>query len=90
MRLAFPAAAVLLPVAFFLSVLMPQDREPSPVIHLAYAGAVVLVSGLLTLGVGLFRSETPRSAPSRSRSHDAPSPPAPREPHPRPSAPTSP
>ena len=89
-RLALPAAAVLLPVAFFLSVLMPQAREPSPVIHLAYAGAVVLVSGLLTLGVGLFRSETPRSAPSRSRSHDAPSPPAPREPHPRPSAPTSP
>jgi hypothetical protein len=89
-RLAFPAAAVLLPVAFFLSVLMPQAREPGPVIHLAYAGAVVLVSGLLTLGVGLFRSQTPRPAPSGSPSPDALSPPAPREPHPRPSSPTSP
>ncbi|MGY1640602.1 hypothetical protein ACI782_05640 [Geodermatophilus sp. SYSU D00703] len=89
-RLTLPAAAVLLPVAFFLSVLMPQAREPSPVIYLAYAGAVVLVSGLLTLAVGLFRSETPRAAPSGSPSHDALSPPAPRGPHPRPSSPTSP
>src|SRR5918998_3152494 len=89
-RLAFSAAAVLLPVAFFLSVLMPQAREPGPVIHLAYAGAVVLVSGLLTLAVGLLRSGTPRSAPGGTPSHEALSSPAPREPHPRPSSPTSP
>jgi len=88
-RLAFPAAAVLLPVAFFLSVLLPQAREPSPVVHLAYAGAVVLASGLLTLAVGLLRSETPRASLGGSPSHDALSSPAPHAPHPRPSSPTS-
>jgi hypothetical protein len=89
-RLAFPTAAVLLPVAFFLSVLMPQAREPNAVIHVAYVGAVVLVSGMLTLGIGLLRTTTSRSAPGRSPSPGALSPPAPREPHPRPSSPTPP
>jgi hypothetical protein len=89
-RLAFPAAAVLLPVAFFLSVLVPEAHEPSPVIYLAYAGAAVLVSGLLTLAVGLLRSEMPRPAPGGSPSQGALSPPAPRAPRSRPSSPTSP
>ncbi len=57
-RLAIPAAAVLLPVAFFLSVLDPDATEPNGLVRLAYLGAVVLVAGLLTLGVGLVRSRT--------------------------------
>jgi len=89
-RLAFPTAAVLLPVAFFLSVLMPQDREPSAVIHLAYAGAVVLVSGMLTLAVGLLRGTTSPSARGGSPSPEALAPPPPRDPHPRASSPTPP
>jgi hypothetical protein len=54
-RLAFPIAAILMPVAFFLSVLSPQATEPNALIYLAYVGGVVLAVGLLTLGVGLLR-----------------------------------
>jgi hypothetical protein len=55
-RYAIPGAAVLLPIAFFLSVLSPEATEPNAVIYLAYLGAVSLVAGLLTLGVGLLRA----------------------------------
>ena len=54
-RLAVPVAAVLLPIAFFLSVLSPDATEPNFLINLAYLGAVLLVAGLITLGVGLLR-----------------------------------
>ena len=89
-RLAFPTAAVLLPVAFFLSVLMPDARQPGPIVYLAYVGAVVLVSGMLTLAIGLLRGGTPRSASDRSPSPEALAPPGRREPHARTSSPTSP
>jgi hypothetical protein len=55
-RLAFPTAAVLLPLAFFLSVLTPDATAPNPLINLAYLGAIVLVAAMLTLGIGLARS----------------------------------
>src|ERR687885_722388 len=35
-RLAFPVAALLMPLAFFLSVLSPEAEEPSALINLAY------------------------------------------------------
>jgi drug/metabolite transporter superfamily protein YnfA len=54
-RWALPVAAILLPVAFFLSVLSPDATRPSGLIYLAYAGAVVLAAGLITLGVGLLK-----------------------------------
>ena len=54
-RASIPSAAILLPVAFFLSVLSPDATEPNALINLAYVGAVVLVAGLLTLGIGLVR-----------------------------------
>ncbi|HJZ80175.1 MAG TPA: hypothetical protein VKD91_07510 [Pyrinomonadaceae bacterium] len=54
-RWALPAAAILLPGAFFLSVLTPNATEPGGVIYLAYAGAIVLAAGLITLGIGLIR-----------------------------------
>ena len=54
-RLAFPAAAVLMALAFFLSVLSPEATEPNAMIYLAYVGGVVLAVGLLVLGVGLIR-----------------------------------
>jgi hypothetical protein len=54
-RWAIPAAAILLPVAFFLSVLSPTATEPNSLIYLAYVGALVLATGLITLGIGLIR-----------------------------------
>lgn len=55
-RSAFPVSAILVPAAFFLSVLSPDATEPNILIWLAPAGAVLLVVGMLTLGVGLVRS----------------------------------
>lgn len=54
-RHAFPVSAILLPLAFFLSVLSPDATEPNAMIYLAYVGAVVLVGGMIVLGVGLIR-----------------------------------
>jgi hypothetical protein len=67
-RLAFPAAAILMPLAFFLSALSPDATEPNAMIHLAYVGGVVLAVGLLVLGVGLIRGRgTPREGESEMR-----------------------
>ena len=57
-RLAFPAAAVLMALAFFLSVLSSEATEPNAMIYLAYVGGLVLAVGLLVLGVGLIRGRT--------------------------------
>ena len=55
-RHSIPASAILLPIAFFLSVASPEATEPNALIYLAYVGAVSLAVGLLVLGVGLIRS----------------------------------
>lgn len=65
-RHAIPAAAILLPTAFFLSVLSPDATEPNMLINLAYVGAVCLIAGVLTLGVGLVR-RTPEAESRRRR-----------------------
>ena len=57
---AIPTSAILLPAAFFLSVLEPEATEPNALINLAYVGAVLLAAGLLILGVGLVRSPASR------------------------------
>jgi hypothetical protein len=54
-RLALPAAAILMPLGFFLSVLSPEATEPNALIYLTYVAGVVLAVGLLVLGVGLVR-----------------------------------
>ena len=54
-RLAFPAAALLIPLAFFFSVLSREATEPNAMIYLAYVAGMVLAVGLLVLGVGLIR-----------------------------------
>jgi len=54
-RTSVPAAAILLPVAFFLSVLRPDATEPNALIYLAYVGAVLVAAGVFILGVGLLR-----------------------------------
>jgi hypothetical protein len=58
-RVVFPAAAVLMPLAFFLSVLSPEATEPNALIYLAYVAGVVLAVGLLILGVGVIRGRRP-------------------------------
>ena len=53
-----PAAAIFLPAAFFFSVLKPDATKPNGFINLAYVGVALLVTGLLTLGIGLIRRKT--------------------------------
>ncbi len=62
-RVAFPAAAVLMALGFFLSVLPEDASEPNAMIYLTYVAGVVLAVGLLTLAVGLIRGRRlPREA----------------------------
>lgn len=55
-RHSVPAAAVLLPVAFFLSVTDSDATEPNALINLAYVGSLLLTAGLVTLGIGVLRT----------------------------------
>ena len=64
-RTSIPSAAILLPLAFFLSVLPPDATRPNGLIGLAYLGAVVLSVGLVVLGIGLFRTGGTEAGPRR-------------------------
>ena len=57
-RGSIPIAAILVPAAFFLSVLSPDAKAPNGLIYLAYIGAVLLALGVLILGIGLVRRST--------------------------------
>ena len=52
-----PSAAILMPAGFFFSVLKPDATEPNSLIYLTYAGAIVLATGVLVLGIGLIRKQ---------------------------------
>jgi hypothetical protein len=54
-RGSIPIAAILVPAAFFLSVLSPDATSPNGLIYLAYVGGALLAIGVLVLGVGLVR-----------------------------------
>jgi hypothetical protein len=54
-RGSIPIAAILVPAAFFLSVLSPDATTPNALIYLAYVGAVLLAAGVLLLGIGVVR-----------------------------------
>ena len=54
-RGSIPVAAILVPGAFFLSVLSPDATAPNGLINLAYIGAGLLAIGVFILGVGLVR-----------------------------------
>lgn len=56
-RIGTPITAILLPVAFFFSVLNPRATEPNSLIYLAYLGFIVLTITLLTLGIGLIKKK---------------------------------
>jgi cell division protein FtsW (lipid II flippase) len=63
-RVAFPIAAVLMALGFFLSVLSPEATEPNAMIYLAYVAGLLLAVGLLVLGVGLIRGRRTASEPA--------------------------
>jgi len=55
-RAGFPLAALLLPIAYFLSIVRPSAERPNRLVNLAYVGGVVLTVAMVTLGVGLLRA----------------------------------
>jgi len=55
-RSAFPAAALLLPIAYFLSIARSDAQRPNRLVNLAYLGGVSLTLGMITLGVGLLQA----------------------------------
>ena len=63
-RVAFPVAAVLMALGFFLSVPSPEAREPNALINLTFVAGLLLAVGLLTLGVGLIRGRRRVSEPA--------------------------
>lgn len=69
-RTSIPLSAILLPAAYFLSVMPPDATEPNALIYLAYAGAISLAAGLLVLGVGLVRKRDSHSSADMKKSDD--------------------
>ncbi|HEX8799775.1 MAG TPA: hypothetical protein VF772_14250, partial [Terriglobales bacterium] len=53
-----PLAATLIPTGFFFSVLRPNTSEAGSAVNFIFVGAISLAVGVLTLGVGLLRSQT--------------------------------
>jgi len=60
-RTGAPIAAILIPAAFFLSVLSPTATKPNGLLNLAYVGALFLAGAVVTLGVGLIRASMTRA-----------------------------
>ena len=60
-RTGTPIAAILIPAAFFLSVVSPAAKKPNGLMNLAYVGALFLAGAVLTLGVGLIRAAVTRA-----------------------------
>ena len=54
-RIGIPLAAILIPLGFFLSVAFTPDR-PNKWLWSLYAGALVLATSVVMLGVGLIRA----------------------------------
>jgi len=54
-----PLAAILIPAAFFLSVLRPESTDPNALIYLAYVGFAVLLFTFVALGIGLIKGKSP-------------------------------
>jgi hypothetical protein len=55
-RIGVPAAAILVPLGFFLSMPSPQSTAPNGFVSFIYVGAVMLAASVVTLGVGLLRA----------------------------------
>jgi len=55
-RIDVPAAAIVMPLGFFLSVNSPRSDRPNGAIQLVYVGAIILAISVLILGIGLVRA----------------------------------
>ena len=55
-RIGVPAAAILLPLGFFLSMTSPSASQPNGFISFIYLGALSLAVSVVILGIGLLRS----------------------------------
>jgi hypothetical protein len=55
-RIGVPAAAILIPAGFFLSVASPRSEHPNGTIRLVYLGALILALSVLILGIGLVHA----------------------------------
>jgi hypothetical protein len=55
-RLGIPAAAVFVPLGFFVSMASPKASVLNRTVSLIYFGALLLATSVLTLGVGLLRA----------------------------------
>jgi hypothetical protein len=55
-RIGVPAAAILMPLGFFLSVSSPRAERPNGAIQLVYAGGLILALSVLILGVALVHA----------------------------------
>jgi hypothetical protein len=56
-RIGVPLAAILISSGFFFSMLPTTASQPGGTVALIYLGAVVLAISVVTLGVGLLRSQ---------------------------------
>jgi hypothetical protein len=54
-RAGVPAAAILIPLGFFLSMPSPDATAPNRAVSLIYVGAVLLAFSVVVLGIGLLR-----------------------------------
>jgi len=61
-RTGAPIAAILIPAAFFLSVVSPEATQPNGLMNLAYVGAMFLAAAVLSLGIGLIRAAQRRES----------------------------
>lgn len=53
-RWAVPPSAILVPAAFFLSVVKPDVAHPNRLVNLAYVGGILASVGTVVLGIGLL------------------------------------
>lgn len=53
-RWAVPSSAILVPAAFFLSVVKPDVAHPNRLVNLAYVGGILASVGTVVLGIGLL------------------------------------
>ncbi len=56
-QIGVPLSAILISSGFFFSVLPPNATQASGAVALIYAGAAILAIAVVTLGVGLLRSQ---------------------------------
>ena len=62
-RHSIPLSAILLPMAFFFSVVKPDADSPNGFIYLAYIGAFLLGIAMIALGAGLVRKKKQEQQP---------------------------